>query len=78
MLFLGVYNVMLHFNAATLRRLTSFILCLMGGEGSIASSRPKHGHSELLKTFLSDFLEGSHVWHLRNERQDGRQDGHLP
>ena len=51
----NVYYVMLHVNAATLRGLTSFILCLIPynvvlenhsvqnspwGEGSIASSRP--------------------------------------
>ena len=51
----NVYNMMLHLNAATLRGLTSFILCLIynvvsenhsvrnspwGGGGSIASSRP--------------------------------------
>ena len=49
MLFRGgggnVYNVVLRVNAATLRGLISFILCLLykippWGEGSIASSRP--------------------------------------
>ena len=67
----NVYNVMLHVNAATLRGLTSFILCLiycsfrkfkctkfpLGGGGSIASSRPTS--SVPLPSFFQIMLLGS-------------------
>ena len=54
----NVYNVLLHVNAATLRGLTSFILCHIvykippGGRGVYSQLKAYLGHSAILLTCI--------------------------